>query len=72
FTEGRRRFVESLSTYARQFLGTKDRPPVERIEGLGPSVAVEAKSARGGPRSTIATSTEIHDHLRVLWARAGQ
>ena len=71
-TEGRRRFVESLSTYARQFLGTKDRPPVERIEGLGPSVAVEARTARGGPRSTIATTTEIHDHLRVLWARAGQ
>ncbi len=72
FTEGRRRFVESLSTYARQFLGTKDRPPVERIEGLGPAVAVEARTARGGPRSTIATTTEIHDHLRVLWARAGQ
>ncbi len=72
FTEGRRRFVESLSTYARQFLGTKDRPPVERIDGLGPAVAVEARTARGGPRSTIATTTEIHDHLRVLWARAGQ
>lgn len=70
-TEGRRRFVESLSTYARQFLGTRDRPPVERIEGLGPSVAVEARTATGGPRSTIATTTEIHDHLRVLWARAG-
>ena len=70
-TEGRRRFVESLSTYARQFLGSKDRPPVERIEGLGPSVAVEARTARGGPRSTIATTTEIHDHLRVLWARGG-
>lgn len=71
YTEGRRRFVESLSTYARQFLGSKDRPPVERIEGLGPSVAVEARTARGGPRSTISTTTEIHDHLRVLWARAG-
>jgi excinuclease ABC subunit A len=69
--EGRRRFVESLSTYARQFLGSRDRPPVERIEGLGPSVAVEARTARGGPRSTVATTTEIHDHLRVLWARAG-
>jgi excinuclease ABC subunit A len=69
--EGRRRFVESLSTYARQFLGARDRPPVERIEGLGPSVAVEARTARGGPRSTVATTTEIHDHLRVLWARAG-
>jgi len=70
-TEGRRRFVESLSTYARQFLGTKDKPPVERIEGLGPSVAVEARTARGGPRSTVATTTEIHDLLRVMWARAG-
>src|SRR6185295_18077377 len=71
-TEGRRRFVESLSTYARQFLGTRDKPPVERIEGLGPSVAVEAGTSRGHPRSTVATTTEIHDHLRVLWARAGQ
>lgn len=71
YAEGRRRFVESLSTYARQFLGTKDRPPVERIEGLGPAVAVEARSSHGQPRSTVATTTEIHDHLRVLWARAG-
>ncbi|MFN0009808.1 MAG: excinuclease ABC subunit UvrA, partial [Planctomycetota bacterium] len=70
-TEGRRRFVESLSTYARQFLGTKDRPPVESIGGLGPSVAVEGRSFGGSPRSTIATTTEIHDHLRVLFARAG-
>jgi excinuclease ABC subunit A len=70
-TEGRRRFVESLSTYARQFLGTKDRPPVDSIEGLGPSVAVEGRSFGGSPRSTIATTTEIHDHLRVLYARAG-
>ena len=71
YTEGRRRFVESLSTYARQFLGTKDRPPVERIDGLGPSVAVEARTSSGHPRSTVATTTEIHDHLRVLWARTG-
>jgi excinuclease ABC subunit A len=71
YTEGRRRFVESLSTYARQFLGNRDKPPVERIEGLGPSVAVEASTSRGHPRSTVATTTEIHDHLRVLWARAG-
>ncbi|MBL8863422.1 MAG: excinuclease ABC subunit UvrA [Planctomycetes bacterium] len=70
YTEGRRRFVESLSTYARQFLGTKDRPPVERIEGLGPAVAVEARAGASQPRSTVATTTEIHDHLRVLWARA--
>jgi len=68
---GRSRFVESLSTYARQFLGERDRPPVERIDGLGPSVAVEARTSVGHPRSTVATTTEIHDHLRVLWARAG-
>lgn len=72
YTEGRRRFVESLSTYARQFLGTKDKPPVESITGLGPSVAVEASTVRGHPRSTVATTTEIHDQLRVLFARAGQ
>jgi len=69
--EGRRRFVESLSTYARQFLGTRDRPPVERIEGLGPSVSVEARTVGSHPRSTVSTTTEIHDHLRVLYARAG-
>jgi excinuclease ABC subunit A len=68
---GRQRFVESLSTYARQFLASKDRPPVERIEGLGPSVSVEARTSQGHPRSTVATTTELHDHLRVLWARAG-
>jgi excinuclease ABC subunit A len=72
YTEGRRRFVESLTTYARQFLGNRDRPPVERIEGLGPSVAVEAGTSRGHPRSSVATTTEIHDHLRVLFARAGE
>ncbi len=69
--EGRRRFVESLSTYARQFLGDRSRPAVDRIDGLGPSVAVEAQTSRGHPRSTVATTTEIHDHLRVLFARAG-
>ncbi|HED66896.1 MAG TPA: excinuclease ABC subunit UvrA, partial [Planctomycetes bacterium] len=68
---GRQRFVESLNTYARQFLASRDRPPVDGIEGLGPSVAVEARTASGHPRSTVATTTEIHDHLRVLWARAG-
>jgi excinuclease ABC subunit A len=68
---GRQRFVESLPTYARQFLSSNDRPPVERISGLGPSVAVEARTSLAHPRSTVATTTEIHDHLRVLWARAG-
>jgi excinuclease ABC subunit A len=71
YAAGRQRFVESLSTYARQFLSSRDRPPVERIEGLGPAVAVEARTSLGHPRSTVATTTEIHDHLRVLWARAG-
>ena len=71
FTEGRRRFVESLSTYARQFLGNRDRPPVDHIDGLGPTVAVEGGASGAHPRSTVATSTEILDHLRVLWARAG-
>ncbi len=70
YSEGRRRFVESLSTYARQFLGSKDRAPVERVEGLGPAVAVEARAGASQPRSTVATTTEIHDHVRVLWARA--
>ncbi len=67
---GRQRFVESLSTYARQFLSSRDKPPVDRIDGLGPSIAVEARHSSGHPRSTVATTTEIHDHLRVLWARA--
>ncbi len=72
YAEGRRRFVESLSTYARQFLGSGEKPPVDRIDGLGPSVAVEAGTSRGHPRSTVATTTEIHDQLRVLFARAGE
>jgi excinuclease ABC subunit A len=72
YSAGRQRFVESLSTYARQFLASRDRPPVERIDGLGPAVAVEARTSLGHPRSTVATTTELHDHLRVLWARAGE
>ncbi|MDG1499805.1 MAG: excinuclease ABC subunit UvrA [Planctomycetota bacterium] len=69
---GERRFVDSLSTYARQFLGTRDKPPVDRIDGLGPSVVVEAGGGGSHPRSTVATSTELHDYLRVLWSRAGE
>jgi excinuclease ABC subunit A len=69
---GERRFVDSLSTYARQFLGTRDRPPVDRIDGLGPSVVVEARGGGAHPRSTVATATELHDYLRVLYARAGE
>ncbi|QDU84961.1 UvrABC system protein A [Planctomycetes bacterium Pla163] len=71
YAAGRQRFVESLSTYARQFLASSDRPLVDRIDGLAPTVAVEARTAQGSPRSTIATTTEIHDLVRVLWARAG-
>jgi excinuclease ABC subunit A len=71
FAEGRRRFVESLSTYARRFLGRLERASVDRIEGLGPSIAVEGSGPSGGPRSTVATATQIHDALRVLYARAG-
>jgi excinuclease ABC subunit A len=72
YAEGQRRYVESLSTYARQFLGRLDRPAVERLRGLSPTIAIEQKSASSNPRSTVGTITEIHDYLRVLWARAGR
>jgi excinuclease ABC subunit A len=71
FAEGRRRFVECLSTYARQFLGRLDRPPVESLEGLAPAIAIDQKNAARNPRSTVATTTEIHDYLRLLYARLG-
>jgi len=71
FAEGQRRFVESLSTYARRFLSRMDKVPVERIDGLSPAIAIDQRSAGGGPRSTVATSTEIHDYLRLLFARVG-
>ncbi len=72
YAEGQRRYVESLSAYARQFLGRLDRPAVERLRGLSPTIAIEQKSASSNPRSTVGTITEIHDYLRVLWARAGR
>jgi excinuclease ABC subunit A len=72
YAEGQRRYVESLSTYARQFLGRLDRPAVDRLRGLSPTIAIEQKSASSNPRSTVGTITEIHDYLRVLWARAGR
>ena len=72
FAEGQRRYVESLSAYARQFLGRLDRPAVERLRGLSPTIAIEQKSASSNPRSTVGTITEIYDYLRVLYARAGQ
>ncbi len=71
YAEGQRRYVESLSAYARQFLGQMDKPEVEYIEGLSPAIAIEQKSASKNPRSTVATVTEIHDYLRLLYARAG-
>ncbi len=72
FAEGQRRFVESLSTYARRFLERMDRPPLESISGLAPAIAIDQKTASRNPRSTVATTTEIHDYLRLLYARAGQ
>ncbi|MEM7517970.1 MAG: excinuclease ABC subunit UvrA, partial [Planctomycetota bacterium] len=72
FREGQRRFLETLSAYARQFLGQMQKPEVESIEGLSPAIAVDQKSLARGARSTVGTLTEIADHLRVLWARAGQ
>ncbi|TNE90156.1 MAG: excinuclease ABC subunit UvrA [Deltaproteobacteria bacterium] len=72
FSEGQRRYVECLSTYARRFLGRLDRAPVERMEGLAPAIAIDQVNASRNPRSTVATVTEIHDVLRVLWARVGE
>jgi excinuclease ABC subunit A len=71
FAEGQRRYVESLSAYARQFLGLMEKPDVDAIEGLSPAISIEQKSAGHNPRSTVGTVTEIHDYLRLLFARAG-
>jgi excinuclease ABC subunit A len=71
YAEGQRRYVESLSAYARQFLGLMEKPDVDSIEGLSPAISIEQKSAGHNPRSTVGTVTEIHDYLRLLWARAG-
>ncbi|MGH7802816.1 MAG: excinuclease ABC subunit UvrA, partial [Candidatus Binatia bacterium] len=72
YAEGQRRYVESLSAYARQFLEQMERPEVDEIEGLSPAIAIEQKGLGKNPRSTVGTVTEIHDHLRVLFARAGE
>jgi len=72
YAEGQRRYVESLSAYARQFLEQLEKPDVDSIEGLSPAIAIEQRSAGSNPRSTVATQTEIYDYLRVLFARAGQ
>src|SRR6476619_3982528 len=71
FAEGQRRYVESLSAYARQFLGQVDKPDVDFIEGLSPAVSIDQKSTNRNPRSTVGTITEIHDYMRLLWARIG-
>ena len=72
FAEGQRRYVESLSAYARQFLSMVDKPDVDKIEGLSPAISIEQKSTSHNPRSTVGTVTEIHDYLRLLYARIGE
>ena len=72
FAEGQRRYVESLSTYARQFLSMMEKPDVDQIEGLSPAISIEQKSTSHNPRSTVGTITEIYDYLRLLFARAGE
>ena len=72
YAEGQRRYVESLSAYARQFLGRMDKPDVDYIEGLSPAIAIDQKGVSHNPRSTVGTVTEIYDYLRLLFARAGR
>jgi len=71
YAEGQRRYVESLSAYARQFLGLMEKPDVDQIEGLSPAISIDQKSAPKNPRSTVGTITEIYDYMRLLWARIG-
>ena len=71
FREGHRRFLESLSAYARRFLGGIDKPEVNSIEGLSPAISIEQRTIQRNPRSTVGTMTEIYDHLRLLYARLG-
>jgi excinuclease ABC subunit A len=71
FAEGQRRYVESLSAYARQFLGQVDKPDVDAIEGLSPAISIDQKSTSHNPRSTVGTVTEIHDYLRLLFGLLG-
>src|SRR3984893_15307863 len=72
YAEGQRRYVESLSAYARQFLGQMEKPHYDVIRGLSPTISIEQKAASNNPRSTVGTITEIHDYLRLLFARLGQ
>src|SRR5712664_4651097 len=71
YAEGQRRYVESLSTYARQFLSMMEKPDIDTLEGLSPAISIEQKSTSHNPRSTVGTVTEIYDYLRLLYARAG-
>src|SRR5438105_5282926 len=72
YAEGQRRYVESLSSYARQFLGQMEKPDVDYLAGLSPSISIQQKTAGRNPRSTVGTITEVYDYLRVLYARVGQ
>ena len=71
YAEGQRRYIESLSAYARQFLGGSEKPDVDSIDGLSPSISIDQKSTNKNPRSTVGTITEIYDYLRLLFARVG-
>ena len=71
YAEGQRRYVESLSAYARQFLGIMEKPDVDQIDGLSPAISIDQKSTSRNPRSTVATVTEVYDYLRLLFARIG-
>ena len=72
FAEGQRRYIESLSSYARQFLGQMDKPDVDYIDGLSPAISIDQKTTSNNPRSTVGTVTEIYDYLRLLYARVGE
>src|SRR6201986_1193394 len=72
YAEGQRRYIETLSAYARQFLGSMERPDVDKIEGLSPVISIEQKTVNKNPRSTVGTITEIYDFLRLLFARTGE
>src|SRR6202045_3030739 len=71
YAEGQRRYVESLSAYARQFLEMMQKPDLDQIDGLSPAISIEQKTTSRNPRSTVGTVTEIYDYMRLLWARAG-
>ena len=72
YAEGQRRYIESLSSYARQFLGRRDKPEVEYIKGISPAIAIEQKVISRNPRSTVGTTTEIYEYLKLLFARIGK